>query len=34
MKLSGLNIFRECAKKLKKLNLVLVVDLVLKSKAL
>ena len=33
MKLSGLNIFREFAKK-PKLNLVLVVVLVLKSKAL
>ena len=33
MKLSGLNIFREYAKK-RKLNLVLVVVLVLKSKAL
>ena len=33
MKLSGLNVFREYAKKLK-LNLVLVVVLVLKSKAL
>ena len=34
MKLSGLNIFRECVKKSLKLNPVLVLVLVLKPKAL